>query len=58
MIVMPRGVTLWLELKSADGDLRGAQKEMAQQLLSLGHKWYKLKSFKRFLQIVEGEDEN
>lgn len=52
IIALPQGVTLWLELKSETKDLRGNQKDMAQQLLYLGHKWYKLKSFKRYLEIV------
>jgi len=46
-------VTLWVELKSADGWLREKQKDIRLQLMALGHRWYKVKSFKRFLEVAE-----
>ena len=43
---------LFLELKSAKGGLRKEQRETAQMMLFLGAEWYKVKSYKRFLEIV------
>jgi hypothetical protein len=47
------GTTLWIELKSSTGVLKEAQVAFQRMLLALDHKWYKVKSYKRFLEILE-----
>lgn len=47
------GATLWIELKSSTGVLKEAQVDFRRMLLALGHRWHKVKSYKRFLEIVE-----
>jgi hypothetical protein len=52
LVACPGGVTLWCELKSKDGRMSEAQKQWLLQLMALGHKWYQVKSFKRFAQLI------
>ena len=53
IIAMPEGRTLWLELKvPGKGRMSDDQKLMAQQLLTLKHEWYEVKTWKRFMEIV------
>lgn len=52
VIALPGRRVLWLELKSATGKLKAHQKLMAQMLLTLGHEWHKVKTFKKFKEIV------
>ena len=52
IIALPKGVTLWLELKGASGVLSKEQKMISLQLLTCGQKWYKIKSFKRFMEVI------
>jgi hypothetical protein len=51
-ICLPKGITLFLELKSAKGVLRKEQAEIRQQMMYLGHHYFIVKSFKQFLLIV------
>ena len=48
---------VFVELKSASGSLRAEQKALGIQLMSLGHPWYQIKSYKRFLSIIDKEIE-
>lgn len=56
VLSIPRGITLYLELKAAKGVRGDNQKLMAAMLLQLGHKYNKIKSFKAFLQIIAKND--
>ena len=49
---LPEGRTIWLELKSASGTLKQDQKQIALQLIAMGHEWHEVRSFKQFLDIV------
>ncbi len=42
-----------MELKSAGEDLKENQVMFRRMLLALDHKWYKVQSYKRFLEIIE-----
>ena len=42
-----------MELKSAGGTLKDDQVAFRRMLLALKHKWYKVQSYKRFLEIIE-----
>jgi len=53
VIALPKGITLWIELKSKKGYLKEKQKETAIQLLGLKHVWVCLKTFKSFLQLID-----
>ena len=53
VIAMPEGKTLWLEFKvPGKGRMGDDQKLMAQQLLTLGHRWFEVKTWKQFMEIV------
>lgn len=51
-LFLPAGRVILLELKSEKGVLREKQKELGIIFLHLGYQWYCIKSFKRFLEIV------
>ena len=51
-LFLPAGRVILLELKSEKGALREKQKELGIIFLHLGYQWYCIKSFKRFLEIV------
>ena len=53
-IKLPFGHTLDIETKSYSGKLRKKQKENQLIWMHLGHTIHEVRSFKRFLQIVEG----
>ena len=53
-IIMPHGRVLFLELKAAKKDLRKSQRLMRNMFQYLGHEIHKVRSFRRFLQLVEG----
>ena len=55
LIAMPKGRTVFLETKSATEELREKQKLMCNMFRMLGHEYYKVKSFKRYLEIKEGK---
>jgi len=52
VITLPSGSAIFLELKSKKGELRKAQRLMVAMLLTLGHEVHKVKTWKRFLEIV------
>ena len=54
VLSLPYGHTLYLELKAAKGIWKEKQQLIAGQLNQLGHQYFVVRSFKRFLQIVEG----
>jgi len=51
-LYLPDGKHLLIELKSADGTLRKEQKHLKMVLKWLGHEVYVVRSFKKFLEIV------
>ena len=51
LIAMPEARTVFLETKSATGELREKQRLMCNMFRMLGHEYYKVKSFKRYLEI-------
>ena len=52
-LALPKGKTLYLELKRAKGGtLKDNQKLIAQELLTLKHLWFQVKTWKAFLEIV------
>ena len=54
IIAMPNGRTLWLELKVKGGRLSEEQKHFALSLMALGHQWHEIRSYRRFLEVVNG----
>lgn len=53
VLSLPYGHTLYLELKAAKGIWKEKQQLIAGQLNQLGHQYFVVRSFKRFLEIVE-----
>lgn len=51
-LALPGGRTVWIELKAKKGVLKEDQKLIALMLLKLGHEWYVLRSFRKFLEII------
>lgn len=54
VVALPGGRTVWCELKAPDGRLSEAQKKFRLGLLHHGHEWREVRSFRRFVQIMEG----
>lgn len=54
VICLPKGRTVWIECKAKGGVLSDAQKMVMMQLLGMGHEWHECRSYKRFLDIIEG----
>lgn len=52
-ICLPSGRVLFIELKSAKGVVKAEQKAIHLQLMALGHEVHVIRSFKRFMEIVE-----
>ena len=52
VLCFPKGVVLFLELKSKSGRLSKEQKQMKLKFLFLGHNWYEVRSYKQFLNII------
>ncbi len=52
-ILFPKGRVVFLELKKPKEVLKKEQAELMQQALCLGHRWEKVTTFKRFLEIAE-----
>ena len=52
--VINHSKTIYIELKSARGDLRPEQASIAQQMVALGHEWYQIRSYKAFLEVMGG----
>jgi len=55
-IIMPNGQTLRMELKSSTGRLSDEQRQLRLQFLALGHSVHKVRSFKRFLELISKEN--
>lgn len=55
VIAMKGGRTLWIELKSKSGRLTADQKRVRLMLMQLGHEFHEVRSFKRFLEVVNGD---
>ena len=51
-LCLPKGITLFLELKSAKGVLRKEQSEIRAQMIYLKHYHYVVKSYKQFQEII------
>jgi hypothetical protein len=52
VIALRDGRTLWIELKSKDGRLKKDQEKWRLQLMALGHEHHVIRSFKRFMEVV------
>ena len=52
-ICLPKGIVLFLELKSAKGVMRPEQKHIRQQMVFLGHHHFVVKSYKGFLWVLK-----
>ena len=52
MIFMDNGRVELIELKAAGGKLRAEQQQLHRNLMFLGHRVHVVKSFKRFLEIM------
>jgi hypothetical protein len=55
VLSLPKGRTVYIENKSKKGKLRPEQEKVMVRLLGLGHEFYMCKSYKRFLDIVNGD---
>lgn len=54
VIAMPKGRTVWMELKAKAGRMTQDQKRVRLILMYLGHEFYEVRSFRRYLEIVDG----
>ena len=52
-IYPPGGKPVLIELKSAKGVFRKEQQDLARQFMFLGYRYEKVRSFKRFLEVME-----
>ena len=52
-LALPKGRVVFLELKTKKGYLSKAQKEIRQQLTYLGHEYHVVRTWKKFIEIVE-----
>ena len=53
-IYLPKGRHVVIELKVADNPMTDEQKETYRKILFLGHEIYEVRSYKKFLEIIEG----
>ena len=53
VLSLPKGRTIYLELKSKKGIWKNKQIDHALMLGQLGHEYYVVRTFKRFLEIVD-----
>ena len=58
VIAMPKGRTLWVELKSKTGRLSADQKRLRMVLSALGHEWHEVRSYQQFLIILDGKEDH
>ena len=56
-LALPQGQVIFLELKERKGVLRDKQRLVFNMLKHLGHEAYVVKSFKRYLEIIERKGE-
>lgn len=54
-VYLPGGKVILIELKSAQGIFRKEQEKLAREFMYLKHRYFKIRSFTRFLQIMEEE---
>jgi len=54
MTIFLKNRVLFLEIKSAKGQLKNKQKLMGITLMHLGFEWYPVRSFKRFIEVLYG----
>lgn len=54
-IAMPGGRTLWIETKAEKGVVKEDQRAIHLQLMALGHEVHVVKSYRRFLEIVNAK---
>jgi len=54
-ICLPKGRTIFVELKSEKGELRKEQKKTQQMMIFLGHEFYKVQSYKKFVEIIRSK---
>ena len=52
-LILPQGRAVFLELKSGKDRLSEDQKQMKIMFLHLGHEFYEINSYKKFLNIVK-----
>lgn len=57
VIAMPKGRTLWVELKSRHGRLSADQKRVRMILSALGHEWHEVRSYQQFVTILDRDKE-
>ena len=55
-ISLPGGRTVYLELKAKGGVMREGQIVMSLKMMQLKHEYYRVKTWKRFMEIVETSD--
>lgn len=53
LIIAPRGITLWYELKTKNGKLREDQVKFANLLKSMDHKCYEIRSVEQATTIYK-----
>lgn len=53
-ILLPKGRVVFLELKSAKGRLKPEQAELMQQAKYLQHEWHVVRTWKLFMEIIDG----
>jgi len=58
IVFLSKGRTCLIELKSSKGYLRTEQQALKRHLLFLGHTVYVVKSYKRFLEILNQDNAN
>jgi hypothetical protein len=58
VIALPKGRTVWVELKSKHGRLSADQKRVRMMLSALGHEWHDVRSYSQFVSILDGGKED
>ena len=51
-ICLPASRVIFIELKAKTGILKADQRDMALMMLALGHEWHEIRSYKKFLEVV------
>lgn len=54
-LILPDGKVLFIELKSSRGRLSPEQKHLRLQFMALGHRVHEVRSYKRFLEVLNEE---
>ena len=53
-IMAPGGRAVWIELKAGKGRLSDEQKQLHLMAYQLGHDVHEVRSFKKFLEVING----